>query len=742
MSDQIQDALKQSDVNFKNIFSLSSDAIFIKDKNMRIIDVNESAETLFGYSREELLASPEQTLGDRNKNDYALADKYIKKGLEGKPQRFEWWGLKKDGSSFPEEILINKTVYNDDEVLLFTIRDISERKQAEKVVRESEERYREFVEGTSDLITKVDNQGIFMFVNHASNRVFGLKPDKCIGLTAFSFIDKRDRNRTEQWFDECVDNKVSSATFENRQVSRTGEVSTMIWTANFHYDKNGKLDHINSIASDITERKNSEDRLQNLITIEKLVNEILTTLNSAQIDETDDAINFALKKTAQFVNANRSSLFIFSDDQEFITNTHEWCANASDSQIDLIQNIPFSSFGWHRTELLKKNAIMISKIEDYPSGAQGEIEWIKKHGFRSLLFIPIIVEGKIRGSLGFYGEIEKEITWLNEYIYMLNNVGNLLCNVLERKQTEESLKESELKFSAVFENSPDIVAVVDISGVFMDISRVDPKYKKEDVVGTNITEYFETKYKKRFFDAVEKAVKTGDPQVFEADIADAEGHKKHWFNRISPIKTTGIVKQFVINCTDTTDRKQAEEELLKYKDNLEDEVLKRTTEISLINQTLQNKIAEEKQAQIKLSKQKTQLEEKNIALREIMSQLEAEKERIGRQVVANINKLVVPSFEKLKILSNEQQVDLLALISHNLDTITSGFGLQVSNLLHSLTPREIEICDLIRQGMRSKEIANLLSISETTVVVHRNNIRKKFRIRNTSTNLYTYLNAL
>ncbi len=133
-----EDTVKQSETNFRNIFDLSYDAIFIKDRNLKIIDVNKSASKLFGFSRKEFLATPEQQLGDLQKNDYELVDKYVSQALAGQSQRFEWWGLKKDGTSFPEEIVISRTYYNNEEVLLFTIRDITKRKKSEIALKKSE----------------------------------------------------------------------------------------------------------------------------------------------------------------------------------------------------------------------------------------------------------------------------------------------------------------------------------------------------------------------------------------------------------------------------------------------------------------------------------------------------------------------------------------------------------------------------------------------------------------------------
>jgi len=135
----------------------------------------------------------------------------------------------------------------------------------EDIVRErtsklqiSEERFREFVEGTDNLVTKIDGQGRLLYVNHAAQHAFGVTPQECIGRSIFSFIDTQDRERTKKWFDQCVKSRIPSSSIDNRHISDTGEVRNMIWTVNFHYSQQGNIEYANSIARDISEQKQKE----------------------------------------------------------------------------------------------------------------------------------------------------------------------------------------------------------------------------------------------------------------------------------------------------------------------------------------------------------------------------------------------------------------------------------------------------------------------------------------------------
>ena len=87
------------------------------------------------------------------------------------------------------------------------------------------------------------------------------------------------------------------------------------------------------------------------------------------------------------------------------------------------------------------------------------------------------------------------------------------------------------------------------------------------------------------------------------------------------------------------------------------------------------------------------------------------------------------------------QSKYIEMLKTNLEEITSQFVRHLSNSYHSLTPTEIAICNMIRNGMRTKEIAQLRGVSTATVNRHRENIRKKLKITNDNVNLATYLQS-
>jgi DNA-binding CsgD family transcriptional regulator len=143
-----------------------------------------------------------------------------------------------------------------------------------------------------------------------------------------------------------------------------------------------------------------------------------------------------------------------------------------------------------------------------------------------------------------------------------------------------------------------------------------------------------------------------------------------------------------------------------------------------------------------LSLERAALQEANAALRGVLAKIEEEKKQIYRDLQANIDKIVMPIVHALSVEVPKGQRKYLEILRNNLEEVTSPFLGRVMTRYHSLTPTEIAICNLIRGGMRTKEIAQLRGISAATVNRHREHIRRKLEIANRGVNLTTHLQSL
>jgi PAS domain S-box-containing protein len=141
-----------------------------------------------------------------------------------------------------------------------------------------------------------------------------------------------------------------------------------------------------------------------------------------------------------------------------------------------------------------------------------------------------------------------------------------------------------------------------------------------------------------------------------------------------------------------------------------------------------------------LQEQKESLEQKNIALSEILRQIEVEKQQIEDNVIANAENLLLPTIQKLGLTEESRQH--AQLLRQNLQELTSSFGTRLADKKAKLTSREIEICNMIKNGLTSKEMAGLLNTAILTVEKHRSNIRNKLGIANKKISLPSTLREL
>ena len=137
------------------------------------------------------------------------------------------------------------------------------------------------------------------------------------------------------------------------------------------------------------------------------------------------------------------------------------------------------------------------------------------------------------------------------------------------------------------------------------------------------------------------------------------------------------------------------------------------------------------------------LEEANTALKVLLQRREEDKADLEEQVLANVRKLILPYIENLKHLKlNENQMVQVNIIEENIREIVSPFLRNLTSTYLDLTPREIQIANLVKEGKTTKEMTDILNISATAVDFHRKNLRSKFGIKNKKTNLMAFLSSL
>jgi len=197
---------------------------------------------------------------------------------------------------------------------------------------------------------------------------------------------------------------------------------------------------------------------------------------------------------------------------------------------------------------------------------------------------------------------------------------------------------------------------------------------------------------------------------------------------------------------DITDRKEMEEKLRETRDSLGRREIERALKIAQLNAVLAADIRERKimervlrARERELKRRSVKLGELNITLRTLLEQREIDRRDLERQIMTNIDDLIMPCIERLRNTEmTDQATSLIQSLQDNLNDLTSPFLCRIKAEAH-LTFTELEIANFIKNGKTSKEIGTILKLSAGTIDFHRNMIRMKLGIRGKKISLQAYL---
>ena len=294
-----------------------------------------------------------------------------------------------------------------------------------------------------------------------------------------------------------------------------------------------------------------------------------------------------------------------------------------------------------------------------------------------------------------------------------NKIFVMFEDITTRNNTEEALRESEEMFRILADQSPNMIFIN------QDRRIVYVNHICETTMGYSRKEFYSPEFNfmrliaREYHPVIEKAwakhMRGEEAPAYEYEIITKQGE------RFSSYIAT---------------------KLIRYRNR--PAILGTVTDISAIK-----KVQDElNKSSILLREQKKELQHKNTALKEILTQIETEKLQFKKQASTNIERLVLPALKKIRGKMESPDTRYIDILESNIKEIFSSFGIKLSSGPTSLSPREMEICNMIKSGLSSKEIARLLRVSLRTVETHRNRIRKKLRISTRAINLSSHLQNL
>ena len=523
--------LRESEERYRLISENANDFIAIFSQLVKFEYINEVHMEVLGYSKEDLIG---KSVSDFiHPDDIRVITKILSDLVKFGEGRAELRFKKKDGTYIWLDVRGKTFLDKNGELKGITIsRNITERKEAEQKLKESEEQYRTTINSFSDPLHVVDKNLKIILANPAFERwLLGLDLDeKIVGkniFEAFPFLSEKVRKEYEQVFNSGIQHFSEESTFlDNREIiTETRKIPIL---------KGENVDQVVTILRDITKKKGIENQLRASETkYRHLFESAPFLIGLADLDGKVLALNSA---TNQFI----------------ITHAKD--------------------------ELIGKNFREIFSIHEEEKAiiprAEEQIDKLLKGEVTDFFEFPLV---RSDGS----------IQWVNLNLSLINIEDQTLIQLImqditERKKAEQQLKKSEEKFRRLFESIPDFYFLVSNEGIILDYKgkREDLYLPPENFLGKNMKEIFPKDLAGISIEAIKKTNETKEPTNIEYSLP-IRGEERYYEARILYFSKD----QVAIFVREITERKKAE--------LLVEEEFKKLKELEQIRKDLISRVSHE-----------------------------------------------------------------------------------------------------------------------------------------------------
>ncbi len=256
------EAVRKSEYRYRNLFQQAGDSILITDGQLRIVAANGRACAHFGYREDELIGMSARAID----SNFSYGPGLLESLRQGQTHLLRIVKRRKDGSTFPAEVHVSRFEDGGQEYFQAIIRDLTEREDAERQLRESEQRFREVIEMTPAGYVLASADGRILDVNPALCALSGHTRDSLVGACLGGLFDVFPWDGLEQ--DQLGYAPVQGLEAVLRHAD--GHQLHVLFNGSVHLDADGVLDSVTGLMTDITGRKQAESRLQELATHDTL----------------------------------------------------------------------------------------------------------------------------------------------------------------------------------------------------------------------------------------------------------------------------------------------------------------------------------------------------------------------------------------------------------------------------------------------------------------------------------------
>jgi PAS domain S-box-containing protein len=464
-------ARRKSEKRYGLLFHGINDAVFVHSLASdglpgRFSEVNDVACRRLGYTRDELLRmSPIDIDAPESR---ALVPAMMQRLRANKHAVWEGLHVCKDGRKIPVEISNHLFDLEGEPTVLATVRDITERKQAEEAVRQSEERYRALVETAPDVVYIISDKGIFVSLNPVFEAITGWARAEWLGKPFAPLLHPEDVSLAVEMFQKVLRGD-KPPPYELRILSKSGKYLVGEFTST-PYIKDGKVAGKLGIVRDITERKRAEEALrQGEVRLEK-INRCLLELGpnfDSNINRLTALCGELLGATCALYNRLQGDLLCSLGRWQTPPGFKSEDAPTGHICYDVIRNN-------------REDAVVITNL---PRTSYAESDPnVRAQGLQTYMGCAVKCEGKAVGSLCVVYSTDYRPT--DDDRRILGIIASAIGNEDTRKQAEAELN----RLMTAIEQTPESVVITDTQGRILYVNPVFERvtgYSRAEAIGQN-----------------------------------------------------------------------------------------------------------------------------------------------------------------------------------------------------------------------------------------------------------------
>jgi len=473
--EKVKTKLKPAAKEFQAIIHAAMDGFWVTDMQGNFLDVNDAYCCLIGYSRDELLKMRISDVEAEEKPQETA--QRIQKIRETGGDRFETRHRRKDGRIIDIEVSVNY-LKKIDQMFVF-LRDITERKQIEKALGESEERYKKVIESAAEIIHTTDVMGKFTFANSAALKAAGTTIEEFIQLNFLEIIHPDHRQRLLEIYTNQFRERKPTIYAEFPILSRSGEVKWLGQNSSLMFEGK-KVVGFHSVARDITDRKRAEEEAKRLAQENAIMADIgriiSSTLNIEEVYE-----RFAAE-TRKLIRGDRITIAIGNLEDNSLKVAYAWGHEMADRKVgDFIALAGTTSERVMRTRI----GMLIQKenqeevINEFPEALP-----YFKAGFRSMMVVPLISKDRAIGVL--HCRSFNPNAYTERDFRLAERVGNQIAGAIHNSQlfadhrrVEEALQKSEEEAKRLAQENAAVAEIGRIISSTLDIEGVYERFAEE-----------------------------------------------------------------------------------------------------------------------------------------------------------------------------------------------------------------------------------------------------------------------